>query len=216
MGKNAHWLGFICQLYLFCVFKADKTSKKNGGRRGKKIHFGKWHCSRWSVQTIKPVSECSTALREHAAPNKTRHREWTAWFAQWSSECQLAASHRAGWVVAQPKTTHHEFLHTDGEGCRVEQDLPVLGQEANDIFDEHHKILRQQLVSLRGGKTIESTKRFWGAHGNGEAAGEGELVFCPTRCAYFIHHHHLHSIHSCHSFLDQIQNPARRGNDDMH
>lgn len=50
----------------------------------------------------------------------------------------------------QSARTHHELLHADGEGCRVEQDLPVLGQEADDILNEHHKVLRQQLIRLRG------------------------------------------------------------------
>jgi len=46
--------------------------------------------------------------------------------------------------------THHELLHAHGKGGGVEQDLPVLGQEADDILDEHHEVLRQQLVGLRG------------------------------------------------------------------
>jgi len=45
--------------------------------------------------------------------------------------------------------SHHELLNADGEGCRVQQDLPVLGQEADDILDEHHKVLRQQLIRLK-------------------------------------------------------------------
>lgn len=48
------------------------------------------------------------------------------------------------------RPAHHELLHADGEGCRVEQDLPVLCQEADDILYEHHKVLRQQLIRLRG------------------------------------------------------------------
>ena len=51
---------------------------------------------------------------------------------------------------AAPAPTHHELLHADGEGGGVEQDLPVLGQEADDVLDEHHKVLRQQLVRLTG------------------------------------------------------------------
>lgn len=43
---------------------------------------------------------------------------------------------------------HHELLHADWEGSRVEKDLSVLGQEANDILNEHHKILRQKLIRL--------------------------------------------------------------------
>lgn len=39
------------------------------------------------------------------------------------------------------RPAHHELLHADGEGCRVEQDLPVLCQEADDILYEHHKVL---------------------------------------------------------------------------
>lgn len=58
-----------------------------------------------------------------------------------------------GWTssVTNYLLTHHELLNTDGEGCRVEQDLPVLGQEADDVLDEHHKILREQFVRLRTG-----------------------------------------------------------------
>lgn len=47
---------------------------------------------------------------------------------------------------------HHKLLHADGEGCRVEQDLPVLGQEADDVLNEHHKVLRQQLIRLKDRK----------------------------------------------------------------
>lgn len=45
--------------------------------------------------------------------------------------------------------THHELLDADGEGCGVEQDLPVLGQKADDVLDENHEVLREQLVCLR-------------------------------------------------------------------
>lgn len=57
--------------------------------------------------------------------------------------------------------THHELLHADGEGRRVEQDLPVLGQEADDILDEHHKILRQQLVGLRRNRQFNTKQARW-------------------------------------------------------
>lgn len=52
------------------------------------------------------------------------------------------------------RPAHHELLHADGEGCRVEQDLPVLCQEADDILYEHHKILRQQLIRLKDRKDV--------------------------------------------------------------
>lgn len=55
-------------------------------------------------------------------------------------------------------TTHHELLHTDGEGCRVEQNLSVLGQKADDVLDEHHKVLRQQLIRLRRQNTTRSER----------------------------------------------------------
>lgn len=59
------------------------------------------------------------------------------------------------WLQPLPRLlrlAHHELLHTDGEGGRVEQDLPVLGQEADDVLDEHHKVLRQKLICLRRNK----------------------------------------------------------------
>lgn len=66
-------------------------------------------------------------------------------------QCQVARSHQFSSVATQlAEYTHHELLHADGEGRRVEQDLPVLGKEANDVLDEHHEILRQQLIRLRG------------------------------------------------------------------
>lgn len=33
---------------------------------------------------------------------------------------------------------------------------------------------------------------------------------------YLIHHHHLDPIHFCHSFLYQVQDSTRRGDDHMH
>lgn len=47
--------------------------------------------------------------------------------------------------------SHHEFLHTDWESSRVEQDLTALWQEADNIFNQDHKVLGQQLVSLNTG-----------------------------------------------------------------
>lgn len=43
---------------------------------------------------------------------------------------------------------YHEFLHTDGKGGGIQQNLSVLVQEADDILNEHHKILGEQLISL--------------------------------------------------------------------
>lgn len=56
--------------------------------------------------------------------------------------------------------THHELLDADGERGRVKQDLAVLGQEADDVLDEDHEVLRQQLVCLKrsGGAAVRSTQ----------------------------------------------------------
>ena len=48
------------------------------------------------------------------------------------------------------KRTNHELLNAEGEGGRVEQDLPLFGQEAQHLLHHHHEVLRQQLVSLEG------------------------------------------------------------------
>lgn len=48
----------------------------------------------------------------------------------------------------RPALIYHEFLHTSGEGGGVEQNLSVLVQEADDVLDEHHKVLGEQLISL--------------------------------------------------------------------
>lgn len=45
---------------------------------------------------------------------------------------------------------YHKLLHAEGEGGRIEQDLPLLGQEAKNLFHHTHKVLRQQFVSLTG------------------------------------------------------------------
>lgn len=49
---------------------------------------------------------------------------------------------------------YHELLHAEREGCRIKQNLPLLGQKAQDLLHHDHKVLRQELVSLlnrRGG-----------------------------------------------------------------
>ena len=48
------------------------------------------------------------------------------------------------------KRTNHELLNAEGEGGRVEQDLPLFGQEAQHLLHHRHEVLRQQLVSLEG------------------------------------------------------------------
>lgn len=47
------------------------------------------------------------------------------------------------WHVA-----HHKLLNADGEGCRVEQNLAFLVQEADYILNKHHKVLREQFICL--------------------------------------------------------------------
>lgn len=130
----------------------------------------------------------------------------------------MAPSHWA-WTgsAAISRSTHHELLHADGEGCRVEQDLPVLGQEANDILDEHHKILRQQLIRLKGYNAIRhdelsSDLRY---HQSCSYPAMTEDIHGKIHI-YLIHHHHLDSVHLCHSLLYQVQDPTRRGDDHMH
>lgn len=48
---------------------------------------------------------------------------------------------------------YHKLLHTEGEGGRIEQNLPLFGQEAQNLFHHPHKVLRQQFVSLESEKT---------------------------------------------------------------
>lgn len=43
---------------------------------------------------------------------------------------------------------YHELLHAEGEGGRIKQDLPLLGQEAQDLLHHDHEVLRQEFVSL--------------------------------------------------------------------
>lgn len=52
-------------------------------------------------------------------------------------------------LLFNPVPTHHEFLHRDGESGRIKQDLPVLGREAYDFLDEHHKVLGQEFICLK-------------------------------------------------------------------
>lgn len=46
-------------------------------------------------------------------------------------------------------SSHHEFLHADWERGRVKQNLAILWHEADDIFNQDHKILGQQLIGLK-------------------------------------------------------------------
>lgn len=46
------------------------------------------------------------------------------------------------------KSSHHEFLHTDGKSGRVKQNLTIPWHEADYIFNQNHKVLGKQLVCL--------------------------------------------------------------------
>lgn len=50
-------------------------------------------------------------------------------------------------------SVYHELLNADWEGCRIEQDLPLFGQEAQHFLHHNHKVLRQEFVSLLSKET---------------------------------------------------------------
>lgn len=54
---------------------------------------------------------------------------------------------------------YHKLLNADRKGCRIKQDLPPFGQEAQHFLHHNHKVLRQELVSLRSRETEKSTLR---------------------------------------------------------
>lgn len=58
----------------------------------------------------------------------------------------MAVRGAAGPIVSA--LNYHEFLHADGKGGGIQQNLPVLVQEADDVLDEHHKVLGEQLIGL--------------------------------------------------------------------
>lgn len=43
---------------------------------------------------------------------------------------------------------YHKLLHTEREGCRIKQNLPLFGQKAQYLLHHDHKVLRQEFVSL--------------------------------------------------------------------
>lgn len=43
---------------------------------------------------------------------------------------------------------YHKLLHAEREGSRIKQDLPLFGQKPQYLLHHHHKVLRQELVSL--------------------------------------------------------------------
>ena len=53
---------------------------------------------------------------------------------------------------------YHKLLHAEGEGCRVKQDLPLFGQEAQHFLHHNHKVLREEFVSLLSRGTRERGK----------------------------------------------------------
>lgn len=52
------------------------------------------------------------------------------------------------WFCYVNKNPHHELLHTDRESGRIQKNLTVFGQKADDVLNKHHKVLRKQLISL--------------------------------------------------------------------
>lgn len=48
---------------------------------------------------------------------------------------------------------YHKLLHAEGKGGRIEQNLPLFGQETQNFFHHTHKVLRQQFVSLTDRRT---------------------------------------------------------------
>lgn len=116
-------------------------------------------------------------------------------------------------VGKTPKNTktHHELLHTQGESSGVKQNLPLLGEEAQYLFHHDHKVLRQKFVRLWEGRMSKewtlTESHQW---------GEFEISENQNYCIYFIQDNHLHLIDFCDSFLDEVQNPPRSGNDHMY
>ena len=46
------------------------------------------------------------------------------------------------------RNVYHKLLHAERKGCRIKQDLPLFGQEAQHFLHHKHKVLRQEFVSL--------------------------------------------------------------------
>lgn len=50
--------------------------------------------------------------------------------------------------LKQMRNIYHKLLHAEREGSRIKQDLPLFGQKAQYLLHHHHKVLRQEFVSL--------------------------------------------------------------------
>lgn len=51
---------------------------------------------------------------------------------------------------------YHELLYTERESCGIQQDLPLLRQEAQNFLHHLHKVLRQELVCLHPQNTRQN------------------------------------------------------------
>lgn len=115
------------------------------------------------------------------------------------------------WVKQKKGETNHKLLHTEGESCRVKQNLPLFAEEAQYLFHHDHKVLRQEFVSLRD-RGMSKENSLTESH----RRKEFEMLRNQNRSSYFIQDNHLHLIDFCDSFLDEVQNPPRSGNDHMY
>lgn len=107
--------------------------------------------------------------------------------------------------------TNHKLLHTEGESCGVKQNLPLFAEEAQYLFHHDHKVLRQEFVSLHD-RGMAKENSLTESH----RTKEFEILRNQNHLSYFIQDNHLHLIDFCDSFLDEVQNPPRSGNDHMY